>query len=246
MGATEHSSCQLHHDFWGSESGVARNIRLAHCVVHVAVTSWGGWLDPTHCRSGESDVATHMGPDSIGDMSWDSDVAGHTRLTAGLCCECEGRTNIHGRRKMGHLPLQHFNSTVKKRLHVSGLTPAITAIDISAHLQGFGKVPLDGVGALNAVGRNVLSETTWKGVKLRIGQAKLDYAQRVHAGDISIVTAPKPHSAPGVAQNLPRTPHPTNENAPRTPTARARRTHESVPKSRACKKPRAPAVPTRA
>ncbi|KAF8468013.1 hypothetical protein JB92DRAFT_3102777 [Gautieria morchelliformis] len=166
-----------------SESGVARNIRPAHCVANVAVAGRGGWLDPTHCCSGESDVATHTEPDSIGNMSRDSDVAGHTRLTAGLCCErrlvdCTSvnaveRQTSHGSiRVINHLAwgdirreletltvgrgasndLQHFNSTVKKRLHVPGLTPAITATDISARLQGFGKVPLGGVGALNAVG----------------------------------------------------------------------------------------------
>lgn len=44
-------------------------------------------------------------------------------------------------------------STIRKRLHVSGLTPAITANDINARLRGFGKVlALDGFGALNALG----------------------------------------------------------------------------------------------
>ncbi|KAF8585283.1 hypothetical protein K439DRAFT_1660344 [Ramaria rubella] len=110
-------------------------------------------------------------------------------------------------------------STVKKRLHVSGLTPAITADDINARLRGFGQVhALDGFGATNAIGEwlsnlhsnvvshfvtgeprkfayvtleateanlsrcvNVLSGTTWKGTKLRIGDAKPDYAQRLEA-----------------------------------------------------------------
>ncbi|KAF8512285.1 hypothetical protein JB92DRAFT_3117325 [Gautieria morchelliformis] len=141
-----------------------------------------------------------------------------------------------------------MSTAVRKRLHVSGLTPAITAADLNARLQGFGKVlALDGVGALNAVvdgaiagagsagepGKfayvtleatennlarclNVLSGTTWKGAKLRIGEARLDYAQRlanerkqaaegkeeprpkrrrlprgvhgVHAGDMSVVS----------------------------------------------------------
>ena len=44
-------------------------------------------------------------------------------------------------------------STVKKRLHISGLTPAITSSDLITRLHGFGKVlSLDGLGMLNAVG----------------------------------------------------------------------------------------------
>lgn len=49
-------------------------------------------------------------------------------------------------------------STVQKRLHVSGLTPAITVSDINGRLHGFGKVlALDGFGMLNAVGELVNS-----------------------------------------------------------------------------------------
>ena len=42
---------------------------------------------------------------------------------------------------------------ITKRLHVSGLTPAISPSDLSARLGGFGTVKaLDGFGVLNAVG----------------------------------------------------------------------------------------------
>ncbi|EGN96949.1 hypothetical protein SERLA73DRAFT_170295 [Serpula lacrymans var. lacrymans S7.3] len=119
---------------------------------------------------------------------------------------------------------------VTKRLHVSGLTPAITQDDISRRLSGFGTVKsLDGFGKVDGVGMprkfgyvtlestkgqlakclNVLSGSTWKGTKLRIGEAKPDYherleaersessgppkkkrksAQGVHAPDMSLVT----------------------------------------------------------
>ncbi|KAF8504185.1 hypothetical protein BU17DRAFT_58287 [Hysterangium stoloniferum] len=91
-------------------------------------------------------------------------------------------------------------ATIQRRLHISGLTPAITVTDINARLQGFGKVlALDGFGLLNGLGEprkfgyvtleatesnlsrclNLLSGTTWKGTKLRIGEAKPDYAQRL-------------------------------------------------------------------
>lgn len=52
-------------------------------------------------------------------------------------------------------------STVKKRLHISGLTPAITSNDLITRLHGFGKVlSLDGLGILNAVGE-CLSRGPW-------------------------------------------------------------------------------------
>ncbi|KAF8530662.1 hypothetical protein JB92DRAFT_2825617 [Gautieria morchelliformis] len=204
-------------------------------------------------------------------LSRDSDVAGHTRLTAGQWVRpvanvgygevqsiVRGGEGIMSSRDTSRAST-YFNSTVEKRLHVSGLTPAIAATDISARLQGFGKVlSLDGVGPLNAVdgayrwcrhcrgGPESRSERAeWNDVEGREAVdrkgAKLDYARRltnerkraaggadeprskrrplprgVHAGDISVVTTPKPHSAPeGVAQNRPHTPHLANENAPR-------------------------------
>ncbi|KAF9006198.1 hypothetical protein BDQ17DRAFT_1352940 [Cyathus striatus] len=88
---------------------------------------------------------------------------------------------------------------VTKRLHVSGLTPAISASDIQQRLSTFGTVKaIDGFGLLDGVGQprkfgyvtiettanklarcmNLLSGSTWKGTKLRIGEAKPDYAER--------------------------------------------------------------------
>lgn len=104
---------------------------------------------------------------------------------------------------------------VTKRLHVSGLTPAITEADIERRLSAFGTVKAtDGFGACDALGDprkfayvtieatpkdlakcrssswnvpncshiitglNVLSGSTWKGTKLRIGEAKLDFRER--------------------------------------------------------------------
>ncbi|KAI6008083.1 hypothetical protein EDC04DRAFT_2907310 [Pisolithus marmoratus] len=89
---------------------------------------------------------------------------------------------------------------VTKRLHISGLTPSITSTDVLRRLSTFGSVKsLDGFGKLDALGdprpfayatlegkekdlarcMNVLSGSTWKGTKLRIGEAKPDYRQRI-------------------------------------------------------------------
>ncbi|KAF5388659.1 hypothetical protein D9757_004758 [Collybiopsis confluens] len=89
---------------------------------------------------------------------------------------------------------------ITKRLHVSGLTPTITPADLSARFSNFGLVKsLDGFGLLDSVGHprkfayvtveateaalkkcvSTLSGTTYKGAKLRIGDAKPDYAERI-------------------------------------------------------------------
>ncbi|KAG2366931.1 hypothetical protein BDR07DRAFT_1606528 [Suillus spraguei] len=91
--------------------------------------------------------------------------------------------------------------TITKRLHISGLTtPAITPADLAKRLGAFGRViSLDGFGKLDALGQprpfgyatiegrrtdlarcvNVLSGTVWKGAKLRIGDAKPDFRERL-------------------------------------------------------------------
>ncbi len=109
--------------------------------------------------------------------------------------------------------------TITKRLHVSGLTTAISYHDLERRLATFGSVTaLDGLGELDALGQprkfayvtlqttksqlsrcaqslscptaliksmfcflsgmNVLSGSTWKGTKLRIGEAKPDFRER--------------------------------------------------------------------
>ncbi|KAI9451028.1 hypothetical protein F5148DRAFT_1003802 [Russula earlei] len=89
---------------------------------------------------------------------------------------------------------------ITKRLHISGLTPAITSDDLSRRLASFGSVSaLDGLGKLDALGQprnfayitlettktqlsrcmNLLSGSTWKGAKLRIGEAKPDFRERI-------------------------------------------------------------------
>ncbi|TFK37040.1 hypothetical protein BDQ12DRAFT_699252 [Crucibulum laeve] len=91
---------------------------------------------------------------------------------------------------------------ITKRLHVSGLTPTISAEDINKRLSTFGTVrSVDGVGLLDGLGQprkfgyvtietttgklakcmNLLSGSTWKGTKLRIGEAKADFAERIAA-----------------------------------------------------------------
>ncbi|CCM00595.1 uncharacterized protein FIBRA_02631 [Fibroporia radiculosa] len=93
-----------------------------------------------------------------------------------------------------------MEETISKRLHVSGLTPAITPDDLSQRLGGFGIVKaLDGFNLVDAVGQprkfgyvtlettkkqlgrcmNLLSGVTWKGAKLRIGEAKPDFRESI-------------------------------------------------------------------
>ncbi|KAG8742015.1 hypothetical protein FRC10_002091 [Ceratobasidium sp. 414] len=85
------------------------------------------------------------------------------------------------------------------RLHISGLTPSITQNDLKQRFATFGEVrEVDGVGNLDGLGQprkfayvtlestqaklarcmNLLSGSTWKGAKLRIGEAKPDYRTR--------------------------------------------------------------------
>ncbi|KAF9073325.1 hypothetical protein BDP27DRAFT_1319233 [Rhodocollybia butyracea] len=93
-----------------------------------------------------------------------------------------------------------IDEPITKRLHVSGLTPNLSPADLSARLSNFGTVKsLDGFGLLDAVGQprrfgyvtlettqaslkrcfSTLSGTTYKGAKLRIGEAKPDFAERI-------------------------------------------------------------------
>ncbi|KAH9995412.1 hypothetical protein BJV74DRAFT_883926 [Russula compacta] len=92
------------------------------------------------------------------------------------------------------------DTPITKRLHISGLTPAISSDDLSRRLGTFGSVTaLDGQGKLDALGQprkfayvtlettktqlsrcmNVLSGSTWKGAKPRIGEAKPDFGERI-------------------------------------------------------------------
>ncbi|KAG6901679.1 hypothetical protein C0995_009234 [Termitomyces sp. Mi166 len=95
-----------------------------------------------------------------------------------------------------------MDETIVKRLHISGLTPALTSDDILRRLSTFGTVKaVDGFGLPNGPGQprkfgyvtlettqgklsrclNLLSGSTWKGAKLRIGEAKPDFAERLAA-----------------------------------------------------------------
>ncbi|KAG8217971.1 hypothetical protein J3R82DRAFT_6142 [Butyriboletus roseoflavus] len=87
-----------------------------------------------------------------------------------------------------------------KRLHISGLTPSIAPADLERRLSSFGRVKaMNGFGARDALGDhrkfgfvtmeigakelakclNVLSGSTWKGAKLRIGEAKPDFREHL-------------------------------------------------------------------
>ncbi|KAJ1306461.1 hypothetical protein OPQ81_007464 [Rhizoctonia solani] len=103
------------------------------------------------------------------------------------------------------------------RLHISGLTPSISASDLKQRFSTFGEVSdVDGVGKLDGVGRprkfayltlettqpklarcmNLLSGSTWKGAKLRIGEAKPDYKAR-HERELNPPPpAPRPKLSP--------------------------------------------------
>ncbi|KAH9928452.1 uncharacterized protein BXZ73DRAFT_90541 [Epithele typhae] len=93
-----------------------------------------------------------------------------------------------------------MDENITKRIHISGLTPAITQQDLSSRLSSFGTVTsMEGFGLLDAVGQprkfayvtlettkgklarcmNLLSGVTWKGAKLRLGDAKPDFKERI-------------------------------------------------------------------
>ncbi|KZT21154.1 hypothetical protein NEOLEDRAFT_1158301 [Neolentinus lepideus HHB14362 ss-1] len=93
------------------------------------------------------------------------------------------------------------SSTVTKRLHISGVTPSIKPEDLAARFQAFGvnATSVEGFDKLDAVGQprgygyvevvgkeegvkrciTALSGTIWKGAKLRIGDAKPDFRERL-------------------------------------------------------------------
>ncbi|KAL5492893.1 hypothetical protein ACEPAI_4341 [Sanghuangporus weigelae] len=99
------------------------------------------------------------------------------------------------------------SEVISKRLHVSGLTPQTSAADLTSRFSSFGIVKaLDGLGKLDALGQprpyayvtiettksqlakclNLLSGTTWKGAKLRIGEAKPDFRERINRENESV------------------------------------------------------------
>ncbi|KAI0640756.1 hypothetical protein C8Q79DRAFT_1078981 [Trametes meyenii] len=151
-----------------------------------------------------------------------------------------------------------MDEVITKRIHVSGLTPAITANDLSARLGTFGTIKsLDGFGDLDGVGQprkfayvtlettkgklarcmNLLSGVTWKGAKLRLGEAKPDFRERVALEHAALKRAAEEaaNQSPNKRRRLPRGVHGihapdmslvTPENAPTrggwrvTPTGR--------------------------
>ncbi|KAF8888104.1 hypothetical protein BD779DRAFT_1611399 [Infundibulicybe gibba] len=93
-----------------------------------------------------------------------------------------------------------MDTPITKRLHISGLTPALSAEDLSRRISTFGTVlAVDGFGLQDGLGQprkfgyitletttgkltrclNLLSGSTWKGAKLRIGEAKPDFSERL-------------------------------------------------------------------
>ncbi|GBE89508.1 hypothetical protein BKA93DRAFT_799943 [Sparassis latifolia] len=123
-----------------------------------------------------------------------------------------------------------MDEPIVKRLHVSGLTPAITPADLTQRLSSFGAVKaVDGFGVLDAVGlprkfgyvtlettkpklarcMNTLSGVTWKGTKLRIGEAKLDFRERILKENETLKRAASdsPAGPPHKRRRLPRGVH---------------------------------------
>ncbi|TRM63500.1 hypothetical protein BD626DRAFT_456877 [Schizophyllum amplum] len=93
-----------------------------------------------------------------------------------------------------------MSETTTKRIHISGLTPNITYDDLKQRLSTFGTVrALDGIGATDDLGGSrpfayatlegapaqltrcvaLLSGATWKGAKLRVGDARPDFRERI-------------------------------------------------------------------
>ncbi|KAI8985757.1 hypothetical protein BD414DRAFT_537229 [Trametes punicea] len=120
-----------------------------------------------------------------------------------------------------------MDEIITKRIHISGLTPAITAKDLSDRLGSFGTVKsLDGFGALDGVGQprkfayatlettkaklarcmNLLSGVTWKGAKLRLGEAKPDFRERIAQEQAAIKRAAEEaaNQPPKKRRRLPR------------------------------------------
>ena len=62
--------------------------------------------------------------------------------------------SVLGSIKYGHSSKKSMDESITKRIHISGLTPAITAKDLSDRLASFGTVKaIDGFGALDALGQ---------------------------------------------------------------------------------------------
>ncbi|KAI0311793.1 hypothetical protein OF83DRAFT_721244 [Amylostereum chailletii] len=116
-----------------------------------------------------------------------------------------------------------MDELVTKRLHVSGITPAITADDLSRRLGSFGTVTsLDGFGKRDALGQprkfayaslettkgklakcmNLLSGSTWKGAKLRIGEAKPDFRERIALENAPPDDSPRPRKRARLARGV--------------------------------------------
>ncbi|KAI0741329.1 hypothetical protein C8Q80DRAFT_1259810 [Daedaleopsis nitida] len=120
-----------------------------------------------------------------------------------------------------------MDEVITKRIHISGLTPAITAKDLTDRFTSFGTVTsIDGFGKLDGVGQprkyayatlettkgklarcmNLLSGVTWKGAKLRLGEAKPDFRERIakeHA-ELKRAAEEAEDSSPKKRRRLPR------------------------------------------
>ncbi|KAJ3790364.1 hypothetical protein GGU10DRAFT_340599 [Lentinula aff. detonsa] len=137
-----------------------------------------------------------------------------------------------------------MSEQITKRLHISGLTPSLSPADLSARLSHFGTIKsVDGFGLLDGVGQprkfgyvtietthgmfkkclSTLSGTTYKGAKLRIGEARPDFTERMTkekaegSDSETPIKKPRMHYSKFSGIEAPEMSLVTRENAPQRP-----------------------------
>jgi hypothetical protein len=83
------------------------------------------------------------------------------------------------------------NSIISKRLHISGLTPAISFDDLSRRLGSFGSVTaLDGLGKLDALGQpRKFAYATLQITKPQLSRCTLSFAPSVFLTVVTLLQA---------------------------------------------------------
>lgn len=100
------------------------------------------------------------------------------RLKLGVLCLCVLKTKGSGQiwpvrpANFFHPSAMDADALITKRLHISGLTPAITSVDLSRRLATFGTVKdLDGLGKLDALGEpKKFGYVTLEGTKAQLAR----------------------------------------------------------------------------
>ncbi len=83
------------------------------------------------------------------------------------------------------------SEVISKRLHISGLTPAISFDDLSRRLGSFGSVTaLDGLGKLDALGQpRKFAYVTLKTTKPQLSRCASSYLPAFFSSNISLFQA---------------------------------------------------------